>query len=531
MVTDAKELAEKRRKNRDAQRRFRERQRAAKLFYTASNAPIDVDEGIDWIKKTLRVPTGMLAGRMIELYAWQEEWIRASLSENIRSSGLSVARKNGKTGIIADLLLCYLVGPWNRPQWRAVVTSLTGLLAMELRTAIEQTAGASGLKVRSFRTPTPGVVTGREGARVDFIAADKGSGHAVGANLAIIDEMGLLQENKRPLVNAMYTSISSRNGKFFGISIQGDGQLFRELEGRAGDPAVHWRRWQAESGCDLNDEDQWWQANPGLGTIKSLHYMRDAAQRAMTNPADQAYFRAYDLNQNLDPTREMICGVDDWLKLYEVDVTLHGEPVVVGVDLGGSVSMSAVVAIGIETGTVRCWTAFGDTPGLFERGRADAVDNRYVMMQQRGELSVYPGRLVPVPQFLHDVFADLAASDCRVLRLGADRYRKAELLTALDEAAIRVPLEWRGQGASATADGSADVRAFQRLVFNRELRMSPSLVMESAIGNSILRRDGAGNPALDRSHDRGRVDALSAAVIAAGLYSRRPTGMVQFALI
>ncbi|MYE58135.1 MAG: hypothetical protein F4X35_00900, partial [Alphaproteobacteria bacterium] len=500
-------------------------------FYTASNAPIDVDEGIDWIQQKLTVPTGMMAGQRFRLEPWQERWVRDSYRDHIRSAGLSVARKNGKSGMIAALLLCHLTGPWNRPQWRAVVTSLTGNLAKELRMAIEQTAGASGLRVITKLSPTPGIVKGAKGAQVDFIAADKGSGHAVGADVAIIDEMGLLPEAKRPLVNAMYTSISSRNGKFLGISIQGDGPLFREMESRAGDPAVHWKRWAAESGCDILDENGWAAANPGLGKIKSTAYMRDAAQRALANSSDQSYFRAYDLNQNLDPTREMICGVDDWLKLYEEDALLAGEPVVVGVDLGGSVSMSAVVAIGIETGTVRCWTAFGDTPSLFERGRADAVDNRYVMMQQRGELSVYPGRLVPVPQFLHDVFQDLAATNCRVLRLGADRYRKAELLTALDEAAIRVPLELRGQGASATADGSADVRAFQRLVLNRGLRMAPSLVMESAISNSTLRRDGAGNPALDRSHDRGRIDVLSAAVIAAGLYSRRPTGMVQYALI
>ena len=38
-----------------------------------------------------------------------------------------------------------------------------------------------------------------------------------------------------------------------------------------------------------------------------------------------------------------------------------------------------------------------------------------------------------------------------------------------------------------------------------------------AISKSTVRRDGNGNPALDKSTSRGRIDVLSAAVIAAGL--------------
>ena len=41
--------------------------------------------------------------------------------------------------------------------------------------------------------------------------------------------------------------------------------------------------------------------------------------------------------------------------------------------------------------------------------------------------------------------------------------------------------------------------------------------MASAIRESELRYDGVGNPALDKSRVKGRIDALQAGVIAAGL--------------
>ena len=48
--------------------------------------------------------------------------------------------------------------------------------------------------------------------------------------------------------------------------------------------------------------------------------------------------------------------------------------------------------------------------------------------------------------------------------------------------------------------------------------------MVSAITESRLRYDGNGNPALDKGRQKGRIDALSAAVLAVGLGSRHYDG-------
>ena len=48
--------------------------------------------------------------------------------------------------------------------------------------------------------------------------------------------------------------------------------------------------------------------------------------------------------------------------------------------------------------------------------------------------------------------------------------------------------------------------------------------MRRAIASTVLRFDGAGNPALDKATGRGRIDAVSAAVIACGLAELAPAG-------
>ena len=90
----------------------------------------------------------------------------------------------------------------------------------------------------------------------------------------------------------------------------------------------------------------------------------------------------------------------------------------------------------------------------------------------------------------------------------------------LDAAGLRWPYEFRRVGAGK--DGGRDVRCLQRLVMTKQLKMRPSLAFSTAISKSELRRDPNGNPGLNKSTSRGRIDLLSAAVLAAGLASAAP---------
>ena len=86
--------------------------------------------------------------------------------------------------MIAALLLAYLAGPLNATLWRGIVVSLAG----ELRDAIELTATASGIEGLKFKKhPPPGTIEGLDGAVLSILASDRATGHAVGADLAVLD--------------------------------------------------------------------------------------------------------------------------------------------------------------------------------------------------------------------------------------------------------------------------------------------------------------------------------------------------------
>ena len=503
------------------QREYRAKRKAARQPAPPVLASPGADAGdvvARWAEATLIVPSGPLRGQPFKIADWQRAYLCDALRPGIREAGLSVARKNGKSGLIAALLLAHLAGPLNRANWRGIVVSLTGFLASELRNAIEETAAISGLAelLTVKRSPSPGSIEGADGARLTILASDKATGHAVGADLAVIDEAGLIQESQRELWNAVLSSTSGRDGRLLCISIQGDGPMFGEMAERAADPSVVWHGYAADDDCALDDESAWHAANPGLKDgVKSLSYMQDASRKAIAIPSDAASFRAYDLNQPRNPSTETICGATDWRALELAELPERDGPCVVGFDIGGSSSLTALAVLWPLTGRLEAWAACGDKPDLLERSRGDGLGDLYCQMENRGELRTYPGRVTPAADFLRDCADRLQGQ--RVIAAGADRYRKAEVMDVLDSAGLRWPVEWRGQGAAAGADGSHDVRAFQKMVLSGKLAVSESLLLRSAIAESIIRRDAAGNPAVDKRRSNGRIDALSAAVIACGL--------------
>ena len=485
----------------------------------------------EWSREVLRVPAGHpLAGQPLVLPPFALDFIRDALTH--RESLLCIGRKNAKSAVIAVYLLARLAGPLRVRGWRGGVVSVNREKAGELKEqmlAISEASLLAGLEFR--RSPAPGRVLSPTGT-LDILSADRSAGHAAGFDDAVVDELGLLAERDRQLVNGMKSSVSSRNGRFIALSIMGDAPFTREMVELRDDPAVAVHLYEAPGRCRLDDESAWHAANPGIRAgIKSLEYMRDRSRIAAANPLDAADFRAHDLNQPLDPSRETVCMPDQWEECVVAELPPRDGRCFVGFDLGGSSSMTAAVAVW-QSGRVEQWAAFpvgehaaDDPTGLVSRGQRDGVGRLYVRMHEAGELRVVDGRLVNVGEFLIMV-ADALEGE-RVVKAGADRYRRAEAEQALAGAGVTWPLVWRGQGASATADGSYDVRAFRRWLLERRLRVLETLLWAVAISESSVVYDKLGNPALEKSRARGRIDVLSAGVIAVGLAeldrSRRPS--------
>ena len=460
----------------------------------------------------------MLQGQRFQLHDFQTDWLREALfNETVRSAYLCCPRKQGKSGLIALVLLAHLYGPLNQKNWRAIVASCDRDKAGELLRQLAEIKKASDIpdsKLKIYADKAVGV----NGAEVSFLSGAGNSGNSAGSDVSVIDEIGLLEERDRALVAAMTTATAGRDGRLLAISIRGSSPFMEEAKERAKTlPSVHYVEYAGTPGAALDDEQNWYQANPGLGTIKSLTGFRAQAEAAMLTPADQNGFRALHLNERLNPNQETIVTVDQWKECLVEELPPRQGRCVVGWDLGSSNSFCSA-AVMWESGRTEVWSAIGGKPKLSERSAADGHGKAlYPLMQERGELTVYENwRVTPVSEFIKDVVSRLVGE--RVAAVGCDRHRDDEARQALEEAKITWPIEYRGQGKGK--DGVHDTMACQRLILSKTLKTQESLMLALAISQSLVQYDGNANPCLNKTNQKARIDALSALVICAGLYEK-----------
>ena len=130
----------------------RDRQRA---LQAAPELPADQIGALEaWAADTLIVPAGHpRAGEPMRLPDFASRWLGEAIGA--REALLCLARKNGKSAIIAVFLLAHLAGPLRRPGYRAAVISVSAAKAGELRMQMMAIAAASGLQGLTFRA-SPG---------------------------------------------------------------------------------------------------------------------------------------------------------------------------------------------------------------------------------------------------------------------------------------------------------------------------------------------------------------------------------------
>jgi phage terminase large subunit-like protein len=205
----------------------------------------------------------------------------------------------------------------------------------------------------------------------------------------------------------------------------------------------------------------------------------------------------------------LLLTVDEWLACEASELPPRDGQVIIGIDLGGSASMTAAAFFWPETGRLEVFGTFPSAPSLADRGAADGVSGRYVEMSDRGELSILGDKTVPVAAWLTKVLG--MAEGEQIAAIVADRYKQAELAEAMDKAGVTAPVVWRGMG---WRDGSEDLERFRRSAYDGLIKTKPSLLLRSAFADAVCLRDPANNMKLAKARSKGRIDPAAATVLA-----------------
>ncbi|WOI29352.1 terminase large subunit domain-containing protein [Sulfitobacter dubius] len=474
--------------------------------------------------KKLLIPEGKMAGKPVKLATYQRKFIKEALKPGVMVGCLSIGRGNGKTALSAGLALADVMGELTDQPKREVI--LAARNRDQARIAFQFMVGF----VEGLPDDEQELFTIRRGAKLEIeyhgnggglarcIAADGKSILGGAPTLAILDERAAWEREKGDnLENAILSGLGKRDGRALIISTSApdDANTFsRWLDEPP--PGCYIQEHRPAFGLPADDLESLLEANPGAkeGIGSTPEWLVAQAKRAISRGGSAlSSFRNLNRNERVSTEdRSMLVTIDEWLAA-EVDpdkLPAREGPCVLGVDLGGSRSMSAAALYWPETGRLEAVGTFPATPSLADRGASDGVSDRYIQMQERGELTTMGDTTVPVGRWLSEVVAmtDGQGIACVV----GDRFRHAEFVEAMRAAGMdRVPFIYRGFG---WRDGAEDIERFRRALYEGSVLTVPSLLLRSAFSDAITLVDPAGNHKLAKARSLGRIDAAAASVLA-----------------
>lgn len=469
--------------------------------------------------ESLKIPEGPKAGQPLTLAPFQKQFVKGALADGINVAVLSIGRGNAKTALSAGLALGAVMGKWDdQPRREIVIAARTrdqGRIAFNFVTGfIEYLPEEEQDQFTIRRNPRLEIEYG-DGHLIKVIAADGKSALGSAPTLVLMDERGhWAAEQGDALEHALLSGLGKRAGRALIISTSAatDAHPFSVWLDQD-QPGVYRQEHRPSPGLPADDLDSLKEANPGAlcGIGANIEWLQGQARRAIARGGSTlTSFRLYNRNERVSgETRDVLLTVDEWLSCEASDLPEREGQVVIGIDLGGSASMTAAAFYWPDTGRLECLGTFPSRPSLLDRGQSDGVNDRYVEMERRGELTTLGDQTVPVAPWLAEVVRHVEGET--VAALVMDRYKQAELGEAIDRTGIRAPIVWRGMGFK---DGNEDCERFRRAVFDAKVVTSPSLLLRSAFADAVTLRDPANNLKLAKARSTGRIDAAAATVLA-----------------
>ena len=465
---------------------------------------------IAYIEK-LPVGDGDSYGEPYRLLKYQKSFLRGSFKEGVIRAGFTLGRGGGKTGLASALALAALLpdSPLHRNGFEVAMVASSFpqacICGRSVKTSLElmgKSFGRTG-EYRVLDSQNIFEITNlTTHSRFKVYGSDSKRAHGLRPNLLLLDEPAQWETGGEKLAAALRTALGKRKGaKMLAFGTRPDSEVHwfeRMLVEK--DPAVFSMIFATERKSDPFNERNWHKANPALAEgFPDIEILRAEARLARTDDNELASFRALRLNQGTaDTARQYLIEPGDWKEAEVVELPPAKGKYSLGLDLGGVGAFTAASAYWPESGRLDGFQACGGNPVLSERAKADRVPGTYEKMEQRGELVVMGGKVVPIDDFL---------KEC-VLRWGppgaiaCDRWREGELIDAVNEAKLRLPMpSWRGQGWK---DGSVDIRAFKTELLEGRVHAPQSLAMRAAFAEARILVDPAGNEKLAKGSEAGR---------------------------
>lgn len=474
----------------------------------------------------LPITAGKLAGTKMVVRDWQRDFLEAVYAEDaegnrpVRTAVLSMARKNGKTGLVAGLALCHLAGPEAEPRGECYAAAndrfQAGKIFAEMVAIIQQHAELEArCNIIRFRKEIEVLDGQGKGSIFAALSSDAATKLGLSPSFTVVDELGYAP--KRDLYDALDSAMGARdNPLLIAISTQApdDHHVFSELidyglkvqAGEIADKSFHLTLYSAPETADPMARETWLMANPALGDFRSEEDVARQAAQADRIASKMQDFKNKILNQRVAAHVRFIAKAEWDACNGQVDIeALKGRTCFGALDLSAARDLSAwLLVFPNEDGTIDVLPRFFlPESGIGDKSEADRVP--YDVWARQGFLTLIPGKTID-PAAIAEVMAEDAAR-FDIQAVAYDRWRIEDLKRELAAIGVEMNLIPHGQGFR---DMSPAVDVLERAVAETKLRHGGHPVLQMCAANAVVTKDPAGGRKLDKAKAAGRIDGLVA---------------------
>lgn len=481
------------------------------------------DKVLAFIKRYIRVPEGPMVGQPLVLEPHQVRWIR-DVYDNPHGTTqgiLSMARKGGKSTIIAALVVVHTVGPEARENSQIASGARSRKQAALVFALASKMIRLNPELAKLCRiVPSEKKIVGLPmNVEYQALAAEAGTAHGLSLALAILDELGQVKGETDAFVEAIESSQGAYDDALtLIISTQAptDADMLSiriDDAERSGDPHIVCHVYAADPDCDLLDRDQWKKANPSLGTFRSLPEFEKKAAQAARMPSAESAFRNLYLNQRVNRFSPFISpGV--WLagnSAISLDVFRAG-PVWGALDLSQTTDLSCFVLIARDADGVWHVRAWFWKPAATIADHSARDRQPYTRWADDGLIDTTPGAAIDYSFVARRIAEECDGLDVRALAF--DRYRFKTLEQEFAGLGVTLPWVPWGQGFVSMSP-ALDVA--EAAFLNGKVRHGGNPVMTMCAANAVVVADASGNRKLDKAKSTGRIDGMQSLVMALGV--------------
>ena len=477
-----------------------------------------------WVETYCVVPEGKDRGKRVRLRDWQVDEFRKIYDTPTRTAILSFGRKNGKTALIAFIVLLHLCGPEAETGSEVVSGARSrDQAAMVFRYASKCVRlNPDLLSIVRVRDTAKELECPQLQTMYKALSADAATNLGRSPKVAIHDELGQVKGPRDEFFEAIDTAQGAHDAPLtLIISTQAPRpsdllsvMIDDAMKGK--DPMTKVSLYTAPESLDPFCDDALMAANPAFGDFLNADYCRELAEKARRMPSRESAYRNLILNQRINMHNPFVTRSVWEMNASEPDFT-HCHEFYLALDLSARNDLTSLTIAGRdEDGDIHVKTEFF-SPMIGVEDRSERDREPYDLWAREGFITLTPGPSVDY-RYVAERLVELC-DDLPVTAISFDRWRMDVLKRELTAIGAELPLVEFGQGFK---DMTPALESLEALLLAGKIHHGANPVLDMCAENAVAVMDPAGNKKLDKSKATGRIDGMVSLAMAVGKASTQP---------